>query len=75
MRILKFDVEARNYRHPVLLAVDDFHALYSQTMYRDPHFQPIKSYHLSMPRLLLDYASGRKTFVSCLPICLEVVAD
>jgi small subunit ribosomal protein S29 len=48
--------------HPVLLAVDDFHALYCQSTYRDPQYQPIKSYHLSMPRLLLEYASGKRSF-------------
>ncbi|KAF7973891.1 hypothetical protein HWV62_14026 [Athelia sp. TMB] len=48
--------------HPVLVAVDDFQALYGKTTYRDPQFEPIKAYHLSTPRLLLDYASGKKTF-------------
>ncbi|PBK91850.1 hypothetical protein ARMGADRAFT_931549 [Armillaria gallica] len=49
-------------QHPVFLAVDDFQALYCRTAYRDPHFTPIRSYHLSMPRLLMEYASGRRTF-------------
>ncbi|KAK0431957.1 mitochondrial ribosomal death-associated protein 3-domain-containing protein [Armillaria borealis] len=49
-------------QHPVLLAVDDFQALYCRTTYRDPHFTPIRSYHLSIPRLLMEYASGRRTF-------------
>ncbi|KDQ51085.1 hypothetical protein JAAARDRAFT_211375 [Jaapia argillacea MUCL 33604] len=48
--------------YPVLLAIDDFQALYCQSRYRDPHYAHIKSYHLSVPRLLLDYASGSKTF-------------
>ncbi|KAF7982520.1 hypothetical protein HWV62_28132 [Athelia sp. TMB] len=48
--------------HPVLVAIDDFQALYGKTTYRDPQFEPIKAYHLSTPRLLLDYASGKKTF-------------
>ena len=52
--------------HPVLVAVDDFQALYGKTTYRDPQFEPIKAYHLSTPRLLLDYASGKKTFVRLL---------
>ncbi|KAG1804613.1 mitochondrial ribosomal death-associated protein 3-domain-containing protein [Suillus variegatus] len=47
---------------PVLLAVDDFQALYCKSHYRDQHFSAIKSYHLSMPRLLLEYASGQKSF-------------
>ncbi|KAI0060655.1 hypothetical protein BV25DRAFT_1954404 [Artomyces pyxidatus] len=47
---------------PVLLAIDDFQALFSKSSYRDPHFSTIKSWHLSMPRLLLEYTSGQKTF-------------
>jgi len=51
-------------RYPVLLAVDDFQALYCKTKYRDPNFNRIKPYHLSIPRLLLEYASGKKSFAS-----------
>ena len=50
-------------RYPVLLAIDDFNALYCKSTYRDPQFHRIKSYHLSVPRLLLEYASGKKSFV------------
>ncbi|KAJ7460799.1 mitochondrial ribosomal death-associated protein 3-domain-containing protein [Mycena latifolia] len=45
---------------PVLIAIDDFQALAGPTMYRDPRFHMIRPHHLSMPRLLLEYASGRK---------------
>ena len=55
-------------RHPVLLAVDEFQTLYGKTAYRDPHFVPIHSYHLSVPRLIMEYASGRRTFVRSLHI-------
>lgn len=51
-------------RRPVLLAIDDFQALYCQTSYRDPHFVHIRPHHLSVPRLLLEYASGKRQFVS-----------
>ncbi|KIJ65306.1 hypothetical protein HYDPIDRAFT_88800 [Hydnomerulius pinastri MD-312] len=47
---------------PVLLAIDDFQALYCKTTYRDPQFAAIQPYHLSMPRLLLEYASGQRKF-------------
>ncbi len=50
------------YRHPVLLAIDDFQALFARSAYRDPQFKPIASYHLQAPRLLLSYASGRRAF-------------
>jgi len=49
-------------KYPVLMAVDDFQSLYCKSAYRDPQFERINSYHLSMPRLLLEYASGKKTF-------------
>ena len=50
-------------QYPVLLAIDDFQALFTNTTYRDPHFAMLKSWHLSMPRLLMEYAGGEKTFV------------
>ncbi|KZV72466.1 hypothetical protein PENSPDRAFT_750913 [Peniophora sp. CONT] len=49
-------------KYPFLLAVDDFQALFSKSAYKSPHFETVKSWHLSMPRLLLDYFSGKKTF-------------
>ena len=51
-------------RHPVLLAVDDFQALYCTSNYRNPDFNRIQSHHLSTPRMLLEYAGGLKSFVS-----------
>ena len=39
-------------RHPVLLAVDDFQALYCKICYHNPLFATICSYHPSMPRLI-----------------------
>jgi len=48
--------------YPVLFAVDDFQALYHKTKYRDPHFIPIQPYHLSTPRLIMEYASGKRSF-------------
>ncbi|KAL0570223.1 hypothetical protein V5O48_011745 [Marasmius crinis-equi] len=50
-------------KYPVLLAIDDFQCLYTaHSAYRDPHFSRIRPYHLSMPRLLLEYASGKRKF-------------
>ncbi|KAJ7070199.1 mitochondrial ribosomal death-associated protein 3-domain-containing protein [Mycena amicta] len=45
---------------PVLLARDDFQALAGGSNYRDPQFKMIRPHHLGMPRLLLEYASGRR---------------
>ncbi|KAF8194975.1 mitochondrial ribosomal death-associated protein 3-domain-containing protein [Pholiota molesta] len=49
-------------QYPVLLAIDDMQTLYCRTAYRDPHFVPIQSYHLSVPRMLLEFASGKRSF-------------
>ncbi|KAI8985668.1 mitochondrial ribosomal death-associated protein 3-domain-containing protein [Trametes punicea] len=49
-------------RYPVLLAIDDFQALYCMSLYRDPFFRPVKAYHLMLPRTLLEFASGKKSF-------------
>jgi small subunit ribosomal protein S29 len=48
---------------PVLIAIDDFQALAGRSLYRDPRFKTIRPHHLSMPRLLLEYATGRKKLV------------
>ncbi|EKM50203.1 uncharacterized protein PHACADRAFT_264802 [Phanerochaete carnosa HHB-10118-sp] len=53
---------SRQKTHPVLLAVDDFQALYCNTYYRDQQFQGVKPYHLSLPRLLLEFISGKRYF-------------
>ncbi|KAJ4474475.1 mitochondrial ribosomal death-associated protein 3-domain-containing protein [Lentinula aciculospora] len=54
---------SRQSKIPVLLAVDDFQAIYNQkTLYRDPHFSAIRPYHLAIPRLILEYASGKRSF-------------
>jgi len=54
---------AKQETFPVLLAIDDIQALYRPTsLYRNPRFEAIKPYHLSIPRLILEYASGKKAF-------------
>lgn len=45
------------------MAIDDFQSIYCKTKYRDPHFSTIKPYHVSIPRLLLEFASGKRQFV------------
>ena len=61
------DVSFVGGNHPILIAVDGFQSLYCQTQYRDPRYQPIKP---SLPRLLLEYVSGKKSFVGCRPLPL-----
>ena len=57
------DVLTRSTRYPVLLAIDDFQALYGLSAYRDTFFKMVKAYHLTLPRALLEFASGKRTFV------------
>ncbi|KAI0731064.1 mitochondrial ribosomal death-associated protein 3-domain-containing protein [Earliella scabrosa] len=53
---------AQQTKFPVLLAIDDFQALYCQSLYRDPYFKAVESYHLTLPRTLLEFASGKQSF-------------
>lgn len=50
-------------RYPVLLAVDDIQAMYGYSMYRDLHYRQVMAQHLAIPRMILEFASGRKAFV------------
>ena len=50
-------------RHPVLLAVDDIQAMYGYSTYRDLHYRQLMAQHLAIPRMILEFASGRKAFV------------
>ncbi|KAI0358308.1 hypothetical protein OH77DRAFT_1421633 [Trametes cingulata] len=56
------DELAKQTQYPVLLAIDDFQALYCTSAYRDPFFKTIKAYHLTLPRMLLEFASGKRAF-------------
>lgn len=56
------DILGKQDKVPVLLAVDDFQALYRPSSYRDPQYRHIQALHLSMPRLILEYASGQASF-------------
>lgn len=47
---------------PVLLAIDDIQAIFSESHYRAPDYSKIQSYQLSTPRLILDFMSGTKSF-------------
>lgn len=63
----------------MLLAIDDFQALYTLSMYRDPYFKMVKAYHLTLPRTLLEFASGKQSFVRSLSLisisCCEANAS
>ncbi|KAJ7264417.1 hypothetical protein C8J57DRAFT_1718769 [Mycena rebaudengoi] len=39
-------------RFPVLIAIDDFQALYGRSLYRDPFFHFVRPHRILMPRLL-----------------------
>ncbi|KAF8324333.1 mitochondrial ribosomal death-associated protein 3-domain-containing protein [Cantharellus anzutake] len=62
-RVLEFTLaELQKMNTPVLVAIDDFQALYQRSLYKDPLFNNIPSHALSMPRLMLEYASGVRSF-------------
>lgn len=44
--------------------MDVAQAYFGRSQYNTPEGSPLESYHLSTPRTLLDYISGRKHFVS-----------
>lgn len=64
--VLEFvmDTLATQTSHPVVLAVDEVQCLFMRSDYRSPTFEFLQSYALSLPRLLGDYVSGRKSFAN-----------
>lgn len=51
------------FSYPVLLAVDDVQSIFTTSSYIDPSYLPLESFSLAIPRLLLDFISGSKSFV------------
>ncbi|EMD39027.1 hypothetical protein CERSUDRAFT_104297 [Gelatoporia subvermispora B] len=47
---------------PVLLAVDDIQAMFRASLYRDPQMRAVMPYHLSLPRKILEFAGGKRSF-------------
>ncbi|KAM0756006.1 hypothetical protein T439DRAFT_344926 [Meredithblackwellia eburnea MCA 4105] len=47
---------------PVLLAIDEFQPLLATSLYVDPSYKPIESYSLEIPRLLLQFIDGSRSF-------------
>ncbi|WRT63202.1 uncharacterized protein IL334_000105 [Kwoniella shivajii] len=47
---------------PVVWAIDEAQTLFKTSQYRTPEYTPIEPYHLSSPRLALDFISGRRSF-------------
>ncbi|WVQ64300.1 uncharacterized protein L199_002462 [Kwoniella botswanensis] len=52
----------RQTQYPVLWAIDESQTLFTTSRYRTPDYTPIEPYHLSAPRLALDFMSGRRSF-------------
>ncbi|KZT07490.1 uncharacterized protein LAESUDRAFT_698797 [Laetiporus sulphureus 93-53] len=53
---------SRQSKYPVLLAVDDIQGFYRYSTYRDQHYHCIMAHHLAIPRMVLEYAGGKKSF-------------
>ncbi|GAA5855882.1 hypothetical protein JCM9279_001156 [Rhodotorula babjevae] len=49
-------------QRPVLLAVDDAQPLFATSKYVDPTYQPLESFALVIPRLLLEFVAGERSF-------------
>ncbi|WWD22697.1 hypothetical protein CI109_107190 [Kwoniella shandongensis] len=49
-------------QYPVMLAIDEAQTLFTTSKYRAPDYTPIEPYHLSTPRLALDFIAGRRSF-------------
>ncbi|UOH79480.1 hypothetical protein LQV05_000485 [Cryptococcus neoformans] len=47
---------------PVLWAMDEAQSLFNTSKYRAADYTPIEPYHLSTPRLALDFIAGRRSF-------------
>jgi small subunit ribosomal protein S29 len=58
---------------PVLIAVDEVQALFATSGVRTPDYKILESYHLSTPKLILDYLTGKKALVSRRPLFLDEV--
>ncbi|KAI5479188.1 mitochondrial carrier protein [Pseudohyphozyma bogoriensis] len=59
-----FEELATQKSHPVLLALDDSQSLFGVSSVVDPTYTAVDSFGLSVPRLLLEYVSGVKSFNS-----------
>ncbi|GAA5914127.1 hypothetical protein JCM5296_004717 [Sporobolomyces johnsonii] len=49
---------------PVLLAIDDAQSLFATSAYVDPTYQAIETFSLIVPRMLLGFVSGQRTFAT-----------
>ncbi|BEI91588.1 uncharacterized protein CcaverHIS019_0404080 [Cutaneotrichosporon cavernicola] len=56
------DVLSKQTAVPVLLAVDEMHALFRTSQFRAPDYTRLEPYNLSVSSLVLDLLTGRKAF-------------
>ncbi|KAK4686765.1 small subunit ribosomal protein S29, partial [Tremellales sp. Uapishka_1] len=49
-------------QYPVLVAIDGVDALFRKSAYRSTDYSLLEPYHLSVPRLMLEYLSAEKSF-------------
>ncbi|GAA5843895.1 hypothetical protein JCM11251_003546, partial [Rhodosporidiobolus azoricus] len=47
---------------PVLLAIDDAQPLFATSHYVDPSYHSVETFSLAIPRLLLEFVSGQRSF-------------
>ncbi|KIY37087.1 mitochondrial carrier protein [Cryptococcus gattii E566] len=75
VKVLEAVVDAleKQTKFPVLWAIDEAQTLFNTSKYRAADYTPIEPYHLSTPRLALDFITGRRSFsrgavVTCLSL-------
>ncbi|TYJ57428.1 hypothetical protein B9479_001744 [Cryptococcus floricola] len=56
------DVLEKQTQFPVLWAIDEAQSLFNTSKYRTAEYTPLEPYHLSTPRLVLDFIAGRRAF-------------
>ncbi|GAA5917401.1 hypothetical protein JCM6882_000846 [Rhodosporidiobolus microsporus] len=49
-------------QRPVLLAIDDAQPLFTTSHYVDPSYHAVETFSLAVPRLLLEFVSGQRSF-------------
>ncbi|KIR53788.1 mitochondrial carrier protein [Cryptococcus gattii Ru294] len=64
VKVLEAVVDAleKQTKFPVLWAIDEAQTLFNTSKYRAADYTPIEPYHLSTPRLALDFITGRRSF-------------
>ncbi|EIW73020.1 hypothetical protein TREMEDRAFT_26438, partial [Tremella mesenterica DSM 1558] len=56
------DILADQTQFPVLFAIDEAQVLFGHSTYRNPRYEILQAYNLSIPLLALDFLTGKRAF-------------